>query len=76
VKEVTGKKLVVKGMGGATDARFFANVLGIPTINFGPGRFGEGNAHAVNENLRITDLILAAKVCALSALDLAAHGPK
>lgn len=70
IKEVTGKRLVVKGMAGATDARFFANDLGIPTINFGPGRFGEGNAHAVDENLRISDLVLAAKVCALTALDL------
>jgi len=76
IKEVTGKRLVVKGMGGATDARFFANDLGIPTINFGPGRFGEGNPHGANENLRITDLIFAAKVCALTALDLDARGPR
>jgi len=71
VKEVTGKKLVVKGMRGATDARFFANILGIPTVNFGPGRHGEGHGHAPNEKLRISDLVMAAKVCALTALDLA-----
>jgi len=76
IKEVTGKRLVVKGMGGATDARFFANDLGIPTINFGPGRLGEGSPHGANENLRIKDLILAAKVCALTALDLEAKGQR
>lgn len=75
VKEVTGKRLVVKGLGGSSDARFFANDLVIPTINFGPGRLKEGKLHGPNENLRISDLISVAKACALSALDLEAKGP-
>lgn len=70
VKEVTGRKLLIRGRGGFTDARFFANELGIPTINFGPGRSREGNAHGSNENIRITDIIFVAKVCALAAIDL------
>lgn len=70
VKEVTGKRLVVKGRGGFTDGRFFANGLRIPTINFGPGRSRDGNAHAANENVRIADIILVAKVCALTSIDL------
>ena len=76
VKEITGKRVAVKGLGGSSDARFFANELGIPTINFGPGRLREGKLHEPNENLRISDLISVAKVCALSALDLDPRDPR
>ncbi len=64
-----GAPIPVAGSTGFGDARFFCNLLKIPTANYGPGREGTG-AHAVNEHVYIEDLKEGATVCAATILDL------
>jgi succinyl-diaminopimelate desuccinylase len=64
-----GAPVPVVGSTGFGDARFFCNLLKIPTANYGPGRDGTG-AHAVNEHVYIEDLREGATVCAATILDL------
>lgn len=42
-----------------TNAAYSAGVAGVPTIGFGPAR--EGDAHMINERLRLADLFAAAR---------------
>jgi succinyl-diaminopimelate desuccinylase len=54
-----------------TDARHFAEA-GIPVVMFGAGprTLLEANGHRADENVRIDDLIAAAKITALTLYDL------
>jgi acetylornithine deacetylase/succinyl-diaminopimelate desuccinylase-like protein len=42
-----------------TNAAYSAGVAGVPTVGFGPAQ--EGDAHVINERLRLPDLIAAAR---------------
>ncbi len=42
-----------------TNAAYSAGVAGVPTIGFGPAR--EGDAHVINERLRLADLVATAR---------------
>ncbi len=52
----------------STDGAYTRGTAGIPTIGFGPG--DERQAHAVDEHVRLTDVLLAANSYAHIALDL------
>jgi acetylornithine deacetylase/succinyl-diaminopimelate desuccinylase family protein len=53
---------------GYMDMDFTVNGLGIPTINFGPGE--TKYAHTVDEKLRVSDLLAATRIYALTGLQL------
>ncbi|MFC2025842.1 M20 family metallopeptidase [Chloroflexota bacterium] len=53
---------------GYMDMDFTVNGLGIPTINFGPGE--TKYAHTIDEQLRISDLLAATRIYALTGLQL------
>ncbi len=42
-----------------TNAAYSAGVAGVPTIGFGPAR--ESDAHVIDERLRLSDLVAAAR---------------
>jgi len=42
-----------------TNAAYSAGIAGVPTIGFGPST--EGDAHVIDENIRIDALIAAAR---------------
>ncbi|MEM3526476.1 MAG: ArgE/DapE family deacylase [Candidatus Jordarchaeaceae archaeon] len=67
VSEVTGNQPKLIGIGGATVAKHCI-LHGIPTAVFGPGDPKE--AHAANESISIDELLTAAKIYALTILDL------
>lgn len=60
------RKPIIHGFAAVCDATFL-NDAGIPSVVFGPG--GDMRAHAVDEYLQIDELMLAAKVLALTAMD-------
>lgn len=61
VHRVRKAKTVFSVSTGFNDMHFFANVLKIPTVGYGPG--GE-NAHAVDERSRVRELTASAKIYA------------
>ena len=50
------------GFTGITDARFYLNQAGIPTVILGPGSLSV--AHTANEWVEVADLVTAARVYA------------
>lgn len=76
-KELTNgqESLAVHGVPLYTDARHFFE-KGIPTVMFGVGPkvLEEANGHRADENIRITDLLLATKVVACTLYDLLDSG--
>jgi len=62
VREETGRASIDTGFTGITDARFYLNERGIPTIILGPGSLGV--AHTANESVEIAQLVAAARVYA------------
>ncbi|HOP80694.1 MAG TPA: M20/M25/M40 family metallo-hydrolase [Armatimonadota bacterium] len=71
-KDVLGLEPEVKGLAGFGDARFYWNMAKIPSVMYGAGTANaqEANAHGPDENLSISDLVKAAKVIALTTVDL------
>lgn len=68
IKAITGKKLEVKGSPGFTDMFYFQKA-GIKSTQWGVAR-PENNIHGIDENVKVKDVLIAAKVVALTALDL------
>jgi len=66
-KEVLGGEPVISGRMGAADTRFLNTYGRTPTVIFGPGDTGQ--MHAVDEWVRLEDLINATKILALTILD-------
>jgi succinyl-diaminopimelate desuccinylase len=62
VREETGREPLDTGFTGITDARFYLNERGIPTIILGPGSLGV--AHMANESVEIAQLVAAARIYA------------
>lgn len=60
VKEVAGKRVIVKGFQATCDMSFLVNQAGIPTIILGPGTIEK--AHAVDEAVEVQELVKAAKI--------------
>jgi putative selenium metabolism hydrolase len=52
----------------STDGTYTAGVANIPTVGFGPGE--EGHAHTLNEQIRLNDVVDAARVYARLAVEL------
>ncbi|HJX23974.1 MAG TPA: M20 family metallopeptidase [Candidatus Bathyarchaeia archaeon] len=67
VRSVLGKEPKLIGIGGATVAKSYLS-YGIPALMYGPG--DEKIDHVANEYIELDQVITAAKVMALSALDL------
>jgi acetylornithine deacetylase/succinyl-diaminopimelate desuccinylase-like protein len=63
----TGGKLHLSYSNGYVDADFLVNDAGIPSVVYGPGPGGEGNAHSPKERVKIDQLVQAAKVYAYMA---------
>jgi succinyl-diaminopimelate desuccinylase len=61
VRAVQGGRVGFSVSSGFTDMHFFAKDGGIPTIGYGPGG---RNAHAIDEAVRVKDLVACAKVYA------------
>jgi len=68
IEQVTGEKKIVGGKDGSTDAYIINGQLGIPTVRFGPGDFTL--CHRPNERILLEEMAQAAKINALTALDL------
>jgi acetylornithine deacetylase len=66
-KEVLGGDPVISGRMGAADTRFLNTYGRTPTVIFGPGDTGQ--MHAVDEWVRLDDLINATKILALTILN-------
>ena len=62
VRAETGREPRDTGMTGITDARFYLNDRGIPTVILGPGSLGV--AHTANESVEVAELVAAARVYA------------
>lgn len=56
----SGVEPQLSALTGSCDARCYANELGIPTVVFGPGDLG--TAHGKDEQVRIDEILKAAKV--------------
>lgn len=65
--EALGEEANVSGRTGAADIRFLNKYGDTPSVIFGPGPTDQ--MHAINEYVRIDDLIAATKVYALAILD-------
>ncbi len=68
MKKVTEKNPKIVGTGYWTDASILVNTGRIPTVIFGPGK--EEVAHTTLEYVEINQLLTAAQVYALTALDI------
>jgi acetylornithine deacetylase len=66
-KDVVGRDPVISGRMGAADTRFLNTYGRTPCVIFGPGDTGQ--MHAVDEWVRVEDLITATKILALTILD-------
>jgi acetylornithine deacetylase/succinyl-diaminopimelate desuccinylase len=62
VRTETGREPLDTGFTGITDARFYINDRGIPTVILGPGSLTV--AHMVNESVEVAELVAAARVYA------------
>ncbi len=58
----TGRDPDLVGFSGITDARFYINQVGVPTIILGPGSLTR--AHTANESVAVTDLVAGARIYA------------
>lgn len=67
-ERVLGVPPVYGAKGGATDGAYLYHEGGVPTVLYGPGLVGV--AHAADEHVAIESVVQAAKVYALTALDL------
>jgi acetylornithine deacetylase/succinyl-diaminopimelate desuccinylase-like protein len=63
IENVTGKKPILKGSSGFTDARFYINRCHIPTLIFGPG--GTDQSHTTDESVEVDALVRAAHIYAM-----------
>ncbi len=63
-REVLGREGELSFLQCWTEADFFVNEAGIPTVLFGPGRLE--NAHSAEEHVALEDLVAAAKVYLLA----------
>jgi acetylornithine deacetylase/succinyl-diaminopimelate desuccinylase family protein len=68
IERVTGEKKIVGGKDGSTDAHIINAKLGIPSVIFGPGDFTL--CHRPNEYVSLKQLMQAAQIHLLTALDL------
>jgi succinyl-diaminopimelate desuccinylase len=60
IENVMGKKPLLKGSSGFTDARFYINRCHIPTLIFGPG--GVDQPHTTDESVDVDALVRAAQI--------------
>ncbi len=60
IKEVTGRRVMVKGFQATCDMSFLVNHARIPTIILGPGRIED--AHVIDEAVEVQDLVKAAEI--------------
>jgi acetylornithine deacetylase/succinyl-diaminopimelate desuccinylase family protein len=60
IENVMGKKPLLKGSSGFTDARFYINRCHIPTLIFGPG--GVDQPHTTDESVDVDALVHAAQI--------------
>ena len=72
ITEVTGTPPHVEGMTYGADMRLLVNEAGIPTVLFGPGDVRR--AHRPDECVPIDDLMIVARVIALTALRFCGSG--
>jgi acetylornithine deacetylase/succinyl-diaminopimelate desuccinylase family protein len=63
IENVMGKKPILKGSSGFTDARFYINRCHIPTLIFGPG--GVDQPHTMDESVEVDALVRAAQIYAM-----------
>jgi acetylornithine deacetylase/succinyl-diaminopimelate desuccinylase-like protein len=68
VRAETGAEPPDHGFTGITDARFYLNQAGIPTVILGPGSLSV--AHTANEWVAVADLVTAARVYARAFVEL------
>ena len=62
-KIMTGSIPVISGRTGGSDTRFLINYGNTPTVIFGPGSTSQ--MHAIDEHVKIEDLLIAVKTIAL-----------
>jgi acetylornithine deacetylase/succinyl-diaminopimelate desuccinylase family protein len=63
IERVMGKKPILKGSSGFTDARFYINRCRIPTLILGPG--GVDQPHTTDESVEVEALVRAAHIYAM-----------
>lgn len=59
--EVAGRDVRCAGAQGSLDVAYAVKVTGLPACCFGVGRRMESNAHADDENIRVSDLVMYTK---------------
>ena len=67
-----GEERTFGAMTASCDAWFYNNILGIPTIVYGPGKLKF--AHAINENIELDEISRAAKTLTAFALNFCEAG--
>ncbi|MDM5154841.1 peptidase [Bacillus sp. DX1.1] len=65
--EIEGRKPIVEASPWGTDGGLFTQIIGVPTIVFGPGETKV--AHYPNEYIEVDKMIAAAKIIACTLLD-------
>lgn len=73
-QELTGRDPGVAGMRGTTDAAILSNQAHIPTLVMGPGSIRQ--AHQVDEYVPLDQLVTAAQIYTLAAIQLLTIHPK
>jgi putative selenium metabolism hydrolase len=68
VKQTLGHRPRLERWAFSTDGVYTMGVAGIPTIGFGPGE--EKNAHTVDDQVKVDDLVAAAQVYAALAVQM------